>query len=103
MPVRLVGGEGAWEGRVEVQIRGEWGTVCDDGWDLKDANVVCSSLGFNNALEITKMYGPGSGNIWLTNVGCLGNEDSILQCEHAIVASYDSCFNSHDVGIRCNC
>lgn len=47
--VRLAGGASPNEGRVEVFYDGIWGTVCDDGWDKNDANVVCKELGFGNA------------------------------------------------------
>ena len=38
-PVRLVDGRTPNQGRVEIQYHGEWGTVCDNGWDLNDARV----------------------------------------------------------------
>ena len=43
--IRLVGGASQYEGRVEVLYNGRWGLVCDDGWSLTSAAVVCAQLG----------------------------------------------------------
>ena len=46
-PLRLVGGNVANEGRVEICLNNVWGTVCDDGWSTTDATVVCRQLGYS--------------------------------------------------------
>ena len=45
--IQLVGGASALEGRVEVCVNGDWGTVSSFGWDDVDASVACRQLGFS--------------------------------------------------------
>ncbi|XP_063960668.1 uncharacterized protein LOC129267820 [Lytechinus pictus] len=99
--VRLVGGRAPEEGRLEVYHNGLWGTICDDGWDMQDANVVCRMLGYVAAEEpLLTVFQPGSGNIFLDEVNCHGNETSIWDCESDGLMVHN-CGSIEDVGLRC--
>ena len=50
--VRLVNGEYEGEGRLEICVNGEWGTVCNDRFDLDAARVVCRQLGYSEDSEL---------------------------------------------------
>ena len=100
--VRLVDGPAKYEGRVEVNYNGEWGTVCKDEWDLNDAQVVCTELGFSAATAAPNnaIYGEGSGQIWLDDVNCVGTEEMIRNCSHSGWGSHN-CTHKEDVSINC--
>ena len=100
--VRLVNGRGPYEGRVEVFHDGEWGTVCDDLWDDRDADVVCRSLGYDTgeALGYNNDFGDGTGTIWMDQVECDGSEASLEQCERNNWGDND-CDHFEDAGVIC--
>ena len=100
--VRLVGGSGPHEGRVEVSHYGSWGTVCDDGWDLQDATVVCHQLGYGTAVHALWLaaFGEGSSPIWYANVNCSGREANLVQCGHDDLGVHN-CSHWEDAGVIC--
>ena len=108
--VRLVNGPNQHTGRVEVYTNStggldnaEWGTICDDFWDINDARVVCRQLGFPDAVSAPRFarYGQGTGQIWLDNVGCVGTEPDLFACPHIGIGSHN-CRHSEDASAGCS-
>ena len=99
-----MGGSSYNEGRVEVYFNGEWGTVCDDGWDDTDAGVVCRQLGFGSSGTAigSASFGEGSGPILLDSVSCHGSELILALCSHLGINVTRSCSHAEDAGVRCN-
>lgn len=70
MAMRLVGGANTKEGRLEVKVYGEWGTVCDDDFNEAAAMTVCRAMGMPGKATVKKEahYGQGQGIIWMDDV-----------------------------------
>ena len=88
---------------MEVNYNGDWGTVCDDGWDYIDAGVVCRQLGFGpwGTAIGSAYFGQGSGPIILDNVTCTGSESTLANCGHHGVGITRSCSHSEDAAVIC--
>jgi hypothetical protein len=89
--------------RLEVQYNDKWGTICDDEFDLKEAQVACRQLqcGTN---DVRRVYGIGGGRasqpIWLDRLRCYGTERGLSNCHHAGWGNHQ-CGHHHDVGLCC--
>ncbi|KAL1779678.1 galectin-3-binding protein [Sigmodon hispidus] len=101
--MRLVNGASANEGRVEIFYRGQWGTVCDNLWNLLDASVVCRALGYENATRALgrAAFGPGKGPVMLDEVECTGTEPSLANCS-SLGWLKSRCGHEKDAGVVCS-
>uniref|UniRef100_UPI0037E99B42 T-cell differentiation antigen CD6-like isoform X2 n=1 Tax=Semicossyphus pulcher TaxID=241346 RepID=UPI0037E99B42 len=101
--VRLAGGSDRCNGRVELWRNGRWGTVCDDQWDLRDADVVCAQLGCGYAISVTGQGGSfpmGRGPVHLDELNCTGKEENLWACPAAQDES--DCGHKEDAGVVCS-
>ncbi len=109
LPVRLVGGAGSNEGRVEVQFEGAWRDICNDRLAAgsivlasgdKFANVVCRQLGYTGTGHTVYTAGGGSDTPLMDDVVCTGSETSLAQCDFA-GWEVENCNGDEAIGVRC--
>uniref|UniRef100_H2ZUW0 SRCR domain-containing protein n=1 Tax=Latimeria chalumnae TaxID=7897 RepID=H2ZUW0_LATCH len=86
LKLHLVGRGGPCSGRVEVYYNGSWGTVCDDQWDLSDAEVVCKQLGCRHER--------------LDSINCLRYESVLWQCP-SLLWGQNKCIQGEVAQIAC--
>ena len=103
--MRLIGGSYSNEGRIEVyeNERELWARVCDNDWDMADADVACRELGkgFSGADAILSggTFGRGNDPLGITSLGCTGGESSLLDCRPLLYSH--GCDGGSDAAVRC--
>ncbi|KAH3713799.1 hypothetical protein DPMN_073600 [Dreissena polymorpha] len=97
--IRLANGTYDEEGRVEIKVFDEWGTICDDSFGLEEATVICRMLGYGFATGFNTSVHPGKGPIFVDNLDCGENFSHINDCEYTTM---HNCSHSEDVAVTCN-
>ena len=97
-----MGGPSPKEGLIQVYYNNTWGSVCDQLWDKKDADVVCRMMGYIGSTDPKSGadYGKGNGTIWLNNVQCTGSESSLFSCVHDGLRNH-TCTNGNEANVSC--
>uniref|UniRef100_W5LW05 SRCR domain-containing protein n=1 Tax=Lepisosteus oculatus TaxID=7918 RepID=W5LW05_LEPOC len=100
---RLVGGPDSCSGWVELQYRGEYRTVCDQYWDLRDATVLCQQLGCREAVAVPGQawFGQDNGSRGVNVFECHGNETHLSWCA---LSSWGraACSHGQEAGVICS-
>ncbi|XP_067878179.1 deleted in malignant brain tumors 1 protein-like isoform X2 [Heterodontus francisci] len=101
--IRLMNGSSICSGRVEILNNKTWGTVCDDQWQLADAQIVCRELRCGTAVSaLTHAYfGKGTGPIVLDDLDCRGTELFLWQCPSRHWGQHN-CHHEEDAGVICS-
>lgn len=81
----------------------QYGTVCDDNWDLAEAMIVCRNLDCGTAISAPRgaRFGRGQDPIWLDDLECHGKEASLADCKAKPWGSND-CNHGEDAGVVCS-
>ena len=111
LAVRLVGSNGT-QGEVETYDKTDrlWKPLCDDGWNLRSAMVVCRQLNLGPPVSIyshastvaSNNYGTvESDEYFIESLVCEGTESSIVDCEHRNYSTY-GCHQNETAGVVCS-
>ncbi|MCA9561646.1 MAG: scavenger receptor cysteine-rich domain-containing protein, partial [Myxococcales bacterium] len=97
--VRLVDGDTPNQGRIEVLLNDQWGTVCNDSFSVGDGEVACRQLGYPGAVRVFT-GASGVDPIWLDEVACVGDEARLVDCPANPVGEND-CAHGEDISVEC--
>ncbi|KAI3354386.1 hypothetical protein L3Q82_018499, partial [Scortum barcoo] len=100
--VRLVNGSNLCSGGLEVKSNQSWSSVCEDDFDLQDAEVVCRELGCGVPLGLQGgLYGEVEAPMWTKEFQCEGHESALLDCRRS-GSGRKTCFPGKAVGLTCS-
>ncbi|KAI4897387.1 hypothetical protein NFI96_030142 [Prochilodus magdalenae] len=85
--------------RGKLYHNNQWGFVCNDLWDIRDAQVVCRQLGCG-PVNGSIVFGAGEGTVWLNRVKCTGNEIHLWDCPHSL-KNHTDCSHRQHAGVTC--
>ena len=116
-------GTEANEGRVEICLENEWGTICDDNWGALDARVVCRQLQLptnrkfdfrllrslrehssSSDADALLRFGGGESRIHYAGFRCIGTEEQLVDCQvdrNASLFQNPACIHAEDAGVKC--
>ena len=111
LPVRLVGSSGS-QGEVEAydKVNRQWRPLCDDGWNLRSASVVCRQLNLGPPVSIYShastishgYYGTArSTEYCIESLICEGTESNIADCDYSTNSTH-GCHQNETAGVVCS-
>uniref|UniRef100_A0A3B5PQV6 SRCR domain-containing protein n=1 Tax=Xiphophorus maculatus TaxID=8083 RepID=A0A3B5PQV6_XIPMA len=98
--VRLVQGTNRCSGRLEVKTNQSWSSVCEKGFDLQDAEVVCREIGCGPpSVHQGALYGEAEAPVGSREFLCEGSESALLNCSSRKSSGRNSCSPGQAVGL----
>lgn len=97
---KLVDGPNPCDGKLQVLHDHHWGSVCNTGWGLEDATVLCRELGCGEAPVPMAYVGPSVGPVWMDHVACTGTELKVRDCPFT-GGGVSSCLDGLQAGVMC--
>ena len=93
----------SFRGTVYHYYNGNWGILCDEGWSLKSATVVCNQLGLGNAISNTTTSSRGYSvqKFLRTKTYCQGGEAFLKDCPHDLWTLAQDCSGQHVANVIC--
>ena len=98
MEVRLTGPN---RDTVQIKYNDDWMSICDENWNMYDAEVVCRQLGYSRAEAAPKTGYHGWQGYYLRNFLCKGNETRLDQCKGRADWALQKCASDRFAGVRC--